>query len=182
MNIKISCLMLLLFINNLNILGCKINMDSLFCYHTHSIDSYLKSIINGEILPSVTKYRINADITGKQAKTNYTDSSKFEIIGRDYVFLEIYEYISSYPFERHEYNPTILINRKEIKMVQDWYNNNKDKLNYNKIEQIAYWKFIKLDFYSKGYLMKDSEHFDTLYQSKMDSLKKLKTFINVSSI
>lgn len=159
-----------------NIIGCSINIDSLFNHHISSMNEYLLSVIDGYILPTGnSNNRILADITEKRIKTNYNDSTKFFINGDNADFLKMYEFINDFEWERDPYSHNIKISRKEVLMIKEWYMNNKMKLNCDKIEKVLYWQRSYYKIYLENSTDKNS--FGQLYRDDVNNLKKLKTFI-----
>lgn len=177
---KLKCLLIFIFsvIFSNNIISCNINIDSLFNSHISSIDKYLKSVIDGYILPTGDSDNlIFADITGKPIKTDYTDSTKFYIYKDNAFFLETFEDISSYNWERDSYAPNILVSRQEILMIKDWYEANRIRLNCDKIQGIYLWyknynKYIQERGLSDRNSVKD-------YLKEKERLKRLNTFIDI---
>lgn len=172
---KIFIILLLTSSYNLAITASKIDIDSLFVKNLTSIDEYLKLVINGYVLPSGRiENPIMASIDRKPIVTNYNDSTKFYIYGESVYFLEMFENISDYHWERNSYVPNILISRQEIQMIKDWYEMNKNSLNKEKIEKLFSW-YQDYNKNMEGGLYK--EEISKAYYQRLNCIKRLSTFI-----
>lgn len=173
---KLKCLLIFIFsvIFSNNIISCNINIDSLFNSHISSMDKYFKSVIDGRRFPID---RMLSHINEKPSDMNYNDSSKMGIYGDNALFLEIFEDITNYKWERTSYAPNILASHQEILMIRDWYEDNRKRLNCEKIEAIYLW-YRDRNKYMESVDLYDNESFENYYK-KLDNLKALNTFIDI---
>lgn len=169
---------LLIVLNcNLGAVASNINIDTLFVNNVVSIENYLNLVIDGYILPSGNiDNPIAASIDGRPVITNYTDSTKFYIYGEYADFLNMFEDISNYKWERNSYVPNIMINRQEILMVKDWYETNRKRLNCEKVKRLFQW-YNRL---TPNIHLRNKESLDKYHQEK-ELIKRLETFIDYES-
>ncbi|WP_280647509.1 MULTISPECIES: hypothetical protein [unclassified Dysgonomonas] len=137
------------------------------------MDKYFKSVIDGKTFPMD---RMLSHINEKPSDMNYNDSSKMLISGNNALFLEMFEDITGYKWERTSYAPNILASRQEVLMIRDWYEDNRKRLNCEKIEGI----YLLYKSYNE-YIPSRDDNRDSLkdYFKKKERLKRLNTFIDI---
>jgi hypothetical protein len=137
--------------------SCNIqNVDSLFSHHIESIND------------SINKYTIN-------------DTIKCSFGKDDSFFLYMLMFISNFNFDLQGYTHQPMINRRDLNEIEIWYQENRKRLNWKKIETYIYL-YDKIVCYPHASL--ESFNFD-LYEKyyddifiEMDNLSHVNTFID----
>ena len=155
----IFSLIVLISITNQNIICCDIKqMDSLFYKHI---------AITNHILDSLS----------------LSDFTKINTHNDNCFFWHMLMFVSDFKFEQQGYSHQLMINRLEVKMVENWYKKNRKVLNCEKIIPLFYAvkKMMNTSIYvpfepEKTFFERLDKQSDENFK-ELDSLRKLDTFI-----